>query len=106
MDDPRAALKWRVKAGNRSKFRFSIRNLLLATFWLSLWGADVVIYRRVIETPGLPPLLVLLPMWMFLIAGPFVVVGSVFNRTRTGFVVGVSLALMMLLGIVLLFNLG
>ena len=106
MDDPRAELKWRVKAGNRSKFRFSIRNLLLATFWLCLWGADVVIYRRVIETPGIPTMLILLPMWMFLIAGPFVVAGSIFNRTRTGFVVGISLAVMMLLGTVLLLNLG
>lgn len=93
----RTGLRWRVNANKRSNVRFSIRSLLLATFWLCLWGGDLVIYRELIDAPRISLPFVLVPMWLFLIAGPFVVVGTVVNHTRRGLVVGTTFGMLILL---------
>lgn len=82
--------------------RFSIRNLLAATFWLCIWGTSLVNYQWLIDYPSLWMLIVTLPLWLFIFAGPFVVIGALFGNTFKGFKIGMWVAVILLiLGMVL-----
>jgi hypothetical protein len=76
--------------------RFSIRNLLAATFWLCIWGVVLVNYQWLIDYRSLWMLIVTLPLWLYIFAGPFVVIGSLAGNTFKGFKIGMCLAVAVL----------
>jgi hypothetical protein len=58
--------------------RFTIHNLLFATFWLVLWGTAFVLFQY--DVPDLFRFVLAL----FIVAGPFMVAGSSVGKTLSG----------------------
>jgi hypothetical protein len=76
----------------KPRFRFSLRNDLWATFWVSVWGASISLARSMDPWDGhgwrsSGHILFLLLVLIFVT--PFIAAGSLFGRTGTGVVVGV-----------------
>ena len=84
--------------------RFTIRNLLTATFWLCLW---FVALRNFPTQPrsGLG-VAVSIASWFYIIAGPFTVLGALAGETVRGFAFGAAVAVGLTLFIMMVGYMG
>ena len=79
--------------------RYSLRNMLWATFWFTAWLAVCINYEWLSyllrdERYGIP---IFLPLWVLLVGGPFIIVGSFRGRTLRGVLVGFYIAAALIL---------
>jgi hypothetical protein len=82
-----------VIGGNFRMPRFTIKNLLTATFWACVWGTVLINYKWLDNSDSNWMLLVLVPVWLFIFAGPFIVIGSAFGRAYRGLKIGMCVAI-------------
>ncbi|BBO33233.1 hypothetical protein [Lacipirellula parvula] len=82
--------------------RFNLRNLMIAMTLAAIWGATLVNYRRLIDHPSGWALAICLPLWVYLVAGPFVVAGAAFGNVVTGIKFGLTCAVLLFAFILML----
>lgn len=82
--------------------RFTIRNLLQATFWACLWGTALINFKHFGDIEDAEKLVVFRPVLSFVIAGPFIIVGSAVGRGWKGLTIGMSIALSLIILLVAL----
>lgn len=82
--------------------RFNLRSLLVAMTLAAVWEATLVNFRRLIDHPSGWTLAICLPLWAYLIAGPFVVAGAAFGNALTGVKFGLACAVLLFVFILML----
>jgi hypothetical protein len=86
------------------RFQFSLWNLLEAMIWLCVCLGSFAILRTIVNAPidddpwtGLASVVLAFSLFVLLVSSPFVAIGALFGRTRTGAFVGLTLVLLYLL---------
>jgi hypothetical protein len=82
--------------------RFNLRNLLVAMALTVLWGATLVNYQQLIDHRDGWALAVCLPLWVYVVAGPFIVAGAALGKVNAGIKFGLGCAALLFVFILLL----
>jgi hypothetical protein len=79
----------------KTRFQFSLRNALVAMFWLSVCGGSFAFARKLDSEPFNPwgwPLEAYLPfvhlLVLLIVGSPFIAIGALFGRTGIGAIAG------------------
>src|SRR4051812_34603137 len=73
--------------------RFTVRNMLWATFWFAVWGMSCFAFNRQELSQQGDELIAFLVLWWGCIGSPILAVSILFRKTRLGIVLGIAVAL-------------
>ena len=98
-------------AGMARRFQFSVYSALMATAWLSVGGASWYLLKGIdkytLKWPDVAFVPLLVVLFLTTVAAPLLAIGSLFGRTKTGMLWGLTLGVVFIvLGLVVSWVVG